>query len=347
VDRSLLPLAEAQKRRTAIEWKEAEIAQPSFIGPRVLQNFPLEKIVELIDWSPFFHTWEIRGRFPAILDDPEKGAQARATFEDAQRLLRLIVDQKLLQANAIYGFFPANSVGDDIEIYSDESRKTILATFHMLRQQAAKPQGQFNHCLADFVAPKSSGLKDYLGLFAVTAGIGVDDLCRKFEKDHDDYNSIMTKALADRLAEGFAECLHKQAREEWGYGAEENLSNEDLIRERYRGIRPAPGYPACPDHTEKQILWSVLEVEQKAGIRLTESCAMWPASSVSGFYFAHPESKYFAVGKLGRDQVVDYHIRKGMELATVERWLAPYLDYEPVGDLPPAAGCGCGVPHPK
>jgi 5-methyltetrahydrofolate--homocysteine methyltransferase len=254
-------------------------------------------------------------------------------FNDAQQLLERILREKWITARAVYGFFPANSVGDDIELYTDETRSRVLTVFHTLRQQMEKPADQFNHALADFVAPKSGvageRLPDYLGAFAVSAGFGIDEITRKFEKDHDDYSSILIKALGDRFAEAFAECLHKIARDEWGFGRAENLSKEDLIREKYRGIRPAPGYPACPDHTEKQILWDLLQVEQRAGIRLTESCAMWPASSVSGLYFSHPEAKYFAVGKLGRDQVVDYHQRKNMPLPKVEQWLGPYLNYEP------------------
>jgi 5-methyltetrahydrofolate--homocysteine methyltransferase len=248
----------------------------------------------------------------------------------------------LLAARGVYGFFPANAVGDDVELYTDDSRTKVLTTFHFLRQQMDKPADQFNHCLADYIAPKASQLltinsqlPDYLGAFAVTAGFGVEDLCRKFEADHDDYNSIMTKALADRLAEAFAEYLHQRARKEWGYGQSENLTTEEIIREKYRGIRPAAGYPACPDHTEKWTLWKLLDAEENTGIKLTESCAMWPGASVSGLYFAHPESKYFAVGKIGRDQVLDYHRRKQMDLPTVERWLGPYLNYEP-GTFVPA-----------
>jgi len=247
-------------------------------------------------------------------------------------LLRKIVDQRLFTANGVYGFFPANSLGDDIELYTDDRRTEVLTTFYTLRQQSEKPQGQYSFALADFVAPKESGRADYVGAFAVTTGIGVDLLCREFERDHDDYNSIMTKALADRLAEAFAEWLHKQAREAWGYGKNETLTGEDLIRERYRGIRPAPGYPACPDHTEKRPLFNLLQAEQNTGITLTESFAMWPAAAVSGFYFAHPEAKYFAVGKIGKDQVEDYARRKGMDLRTIERWLSPNLNYEPSGE---------------
>ena len=262
-------------------------------------------------------------------------ALLRELFEDAQQLLNEIVSKQLLAARAVYGFFPANAVGDDVELYTDESRTRVLTNFHFLRQQMDKGS-QFNHCLADFIAPSVSPrstsnhpLPDYLGAFAVSAGFGVEELCQKFERDHDDYNSIMTKALADRLAEAFAEYLHKRAREEWGYGQQEGLTNEDLIQEKYRGIRPAAGYPACPDHTEKWILWDLLDVEKNTGIKLTESCAMWPGASVSGLYFAHPQSKYFGVGKIGRDQVLDYHLRKKMDLRSVERWLGPYLNYEP------------------
>jgi 5-methyltetrahydrofolate--homocysteine methyltransferase len=339
----LLTIAEARARRTPIDWKASDVPKPAFTGVRVIENFPLEQLVPFIDWSPFFHTWELRGRYPAILDDPK----AKELFNDAQALLQHIVKEKLLTARAVYGFFPANSIGDDIELYTDESRGKVLTTLHSLRQQMDKPEGQFNHALADFIAPKASGLPDHIGGFAVTTGHGVDELAKAFEKDHDDYNSIMTKALADRLAEAFAECLHKQAREKWGYGRSENLSNEDLIREKYRGIRPAAGYPACPDHTEKGLLWNLLDVERAAGIKLTESYAMWPASSVSGLYFAHPESKYFAVGKIDRDQVLDYHLRKGMGLREVERWLAPNLNYEPdeVAGSGESVKCGCGVVH--
>jgi 5-methyltetrahydrofolate--homocysteine methyltransferase len=294
----------------------------------------LHDLVPFIDWSPFFHTWEIRGRYPALLEEP----RAKELFDDAQKLLAEIIARKLLVARAIYGFFPAASQGDDVELYTDESRTQVLTRFHFLRQQMEKTDGSPNWCLADFVAPHTTegpgaqpGPADYLGAFAVSAGFGVEELSRRFEKDHDDYNAIMSKALADRLAEAFAEYLHQRARRDWGYGRDENLTNEELIREKYRGIRPAPGYPACPDHTEKRTLWQLLDVEERTGIKLTESCAMWPGASVSGLYFSHPDSKYFAVGKLGRDQVLDYQQRKGLALAEVERWLGPYLNYEPAG----------------
>jgi len=323
--KKLLPLQEARKRRTAIDWKTSDIAKPSFLGTRVIESQPLEDLVPIIDWSPFFHTWELKGRYPKIFEDPTLGSKAKELFDDAQGLLEEIIEKKLLTAKAVYGIFPANSVEDDIEVYKDESRSEVLTTFHTLRQQLEKPKGDANYALADFIAPKSTGLQDYVGGFAVTAGIGIDALCERFEKDHDDYNSIMAKALADRLAEAFAEWLHREARKEWGYGKEETLANEDLIKERYRGIRPAPGYPACPDHTEKGLLFDLLNAEKSTGIQLTETFAMFPAASVSGLYFAHPQAKYFSVGKIDQDQVKDYATRKQMEVSTVERWLSPNL----------------------
>jgi 5-methyltetrahydrofolate--homocysteine methyltransferase len=329
-EKPLLTLAEARKRKLPSDWKTLERPVPSFTGVRVLDPFPLEQLVPFIDWSPFFHTWELRGHYPQILDDSKLGSKARELFEDAQRLLSEIIERRLLTARGVYGFFPANAVADDdVEIYADPSRATTLGTIHTLRQQSEKLEGQPNLALADYVAPKDTGLSDYVGAFAVTTGIGIEAMCERFERDHDDYNSIMTKALADRLAEAFAEALHRQVREDWGYGGSEQLSNEDLIHERYRGIRPAPGYPACPDHTEKRFLFDLLQVEKYTGIHLTETFAMYPASSVSGFYFAHPASKYFSVGKLNRDQIEDYARRKGMDLTVVERWLSTNLNYEP------------------
>ncbi len=323
--KKLLPLVEARQRRTPIDWQTSERATPGFLGTRVIEDQPLSDLVPVIDWSPFFHTWELKGRYPKIFEDPIVGSRAKELFEDAQGLLKEILDNRLLTARAVYGLFPANSVDDDVEVYKDESRSEVLATFHTLRQQLEKPEGDANYALADFIAPKSTGVADYLGGFAVTTGIGIEALCERFEKDHDDYNSIMAKALADRLAEAFAEWLHREVREAWGYGKEEHLSAEDLIRERYRGIRPAPGYPACPDHTEKRILFDLLDAEQGTGIHLTETFAMFPASSVSGLYFAHPQAKYFAVGKIDHDQVKDYAARKQMDVATVQRWLSPNL----------------------
>ena len=323
--KKLLPLQEARNRRTPVDWHASELATPNFLGTRVIDDQPLSDLVPVIDWSPFFHTWELKGRYPRIFEDAVVGSKAKELFDDAQKLLKDVLDDRLFTARAVYGLFPANSVGDDIEVYKDESRTEVLATFHTLRQQLEKAEGDANYALADFIAPKTTGLSDYLGGFAVTTGIGLDALCDRFEKDHDDYNSIMAKALADRLAEAFAEWLHREVRKAWGYGTEENLSTEDLIRERYRGIRPAPGYPACPDHTEKRILFDLLEAEQRTGIHLTETFAMVPAASVSGLYFAHPQAKYFAVGKIDHDQVKDYAARKRMDVPAVERWLSPNL----------------------
>ena len=325
----LLSITQARANRLTSDWAKTDIPTPSALGVHTIHDQSLVELIPYIDWSPFFHTWELKGRYPAIFDDSTVGPRAKELYEDARRLLDEIVHQKQLKARGVYGFSPASSVGDDIELYQNSSQKTVLTTIHHLRQQSVKPAGQPNLSLADFVAPKDSGRQDYIGAFAVTAGIGLDELCKRFDKDHDDYGSIMAKALADRLAEAFAEFLHKRVREEWGYGKDERLTNDELIRERYRGIRPAPGYPACPDHTEKRLLFDLLSVEKHTGITLTESYAMWPAASVSGFYFAHPEARYFAIGKIGKDQVEDYARRKGMDLRTVERWLSPNLNYEP------------------
>ncbi len=323
--KKLLPLEEARKQRTSIDWQTLERAKPRFLGTRVIDNQPLSDLVPVIDWSPFFHTWELKGRHPTIFEDPTIGSKAKELFDDAQELLKEIIDKQLLTAKAVYGLFPANSVDDDIEVYRDDTRSEVLATLHTLRQQIQKPEGEANYALADFIAPKSTGLADYVGGFAVTAGLGCEALCERFEQDHDDYNSIMAKAMADRLAEAFAEWLHREVRNAWGYGQDEHCSTEDLIRERYRGIRPAPGYPACPDHTEKRILFDLLKAEKVTGIHLTETFAMVPASSVSGLYFVHPQARYFAVGKIDHDQVKDYAARKQLDVATVERWLSPNL----------------------
>jgi len=281
--------------------------------------------VPFIDWSPFFHAWQLKGTYPRIFDDVSVGSRAKELFEDAWRLLERIVEERSLQARGVYGFWPANSAGDDIQLFSEESRTRLLAAFHTLRQQIRKTEGDFNLALADFIAPKSSGIPDYLGAFAVTAGYGLAELCSRFENEHDDYNSIMAKALADRLAEAFAECLHKRVREEWGYGRDESLSTEDLIKELYRGIRPAPGYPAMPDHTEKRTLFTLLDAAVNSGIQLTENYAMIPASSVCGLYFSHPDAQYFSVGKIGADQLADYASRKGLTVAEMQRWLQPNL----------------------
>jgi 5-methyltetrahydrofolate--homocysteine methyltransferase len=283
--------------------------------------------VEFIDWSPFFHAWELRGRYPKIFEDPVVGTEARKLFADAQVLLKTILLEKRIRARGVMAFFPAQSEGDDILLYEDDKRKKIKARVHALRQQASRTDGQPNRCLSDFIAPLNSGRKDYLGAFAVTAGHGVEEWAREMEKAHDDYQAILLKALADRLAEAFAEKMHQLARRAWGFGQKEKLTPEDLIAEKYRGIRPAAGYPACPDHTEKRGLMALLVAEKNVGIRLTENCAMTPASSVSGLYFGHPGARYFAVGSIQRDQVEDYANRKAMSVAEVEKWLRPNLGY--------------------
>jgi 5-methyltetrahydrofolate--homocysteine methyltransferase len=322
-------LAVARERHTPIEWRDEDIPAPEFTGVRVLDNFPLATLREFIDWTPFFHTWELKGVYPRILDHEQYGAQARQLFTEANALLDRIVDQKLLIARAVYGFFPANAICDDIELYTNCHRNAVLDRFHFLRQQTNRDGNEPCRSLADFIAPKATGLPDHIGCFAVTSGFGLKEVCDSFKAEHDDYNAIMAEALADRLAEAFAECLHKRVRDEWGYGREETLSTADMIHEKYRGIRPAAGYPACPDHTEKATLWRLLDVEANTGMRLTESFAMWPGSSVSGLYLAHPESRYFSLGKIERDQVNDYHQRKAMSIAEVERWLGPNLNYDP------------------
>ncbi len=344
----LLSLAESRKRALVTDWKTVDIPKPAFTGVKVIDELPLREIREFIDWSPFFHAWEIRGRYPALLDDPETGPRCRELFNDAQNLLNRLLDEKLIHGKAVYGFFPAAAVQDDIVLYQDETRKEVLTTFHTLRQQMDKPKDQSNYALSDFIAPVESGRQDYLGAFALTTGLGVEDVARAYEKELDDYNAIMTKALADRFAEAAAEWLHLQARKAWGFGETEALSKEDLIKEHYRGIRPAPGYPAQPDHTEKRLLFDLLSAEKNASVILTESFAMHPASSVSGLYFAHPEAKYFGVGSINRDQVEDYAKRKGFDVALMEKWLAPNLSYDPDKVVPaaPALACGCGTPHP-
>jgi 5-methyltetrahydrofolate--homocysteine methyltransferase len=323
------PLEAARARRTPIEWRAEDLPAPAFTGVRVLDNFPLATLREFIDWTPFFHTWELKGVYPRILDDEKQGAQARQIFAEANALLDLIIEKNLIRARAVYGFFPANAVGDDVELYADDRREKVLERFHFLRQQAHREGSEPCRSLADFIAPRETGLPDHIGAFAVTSGVGLKELCDRFRSENDDYNAIMAEAIGDRLAEAFAECLHKRVRDEWGYGCKEHLSNAELIQEKYRGIRPAAGYPACPDHTEKGTLWRLLDVQENTGIRLTESFAMWPGSSVSGLYFAHPQSRYFSLGKIDRDQVTDYHKRKGMSVAEVERWLGPNLNYDP------------------
>ncbi len=327
--RPLLALAEARARKQTFDWAQLDIPRPEFIGTKVFDPVPLEQIVPFIDWGPFFSAWELHGRYPDILKDEVVGAEATKLFNDAQKLLARIVAEKRFTAKAVIGFWPANAVGDSIEVYADEQRSRIITHFHCLRQQLEKPSGQFNHCLADFVAPRDSGRIDYVGGFAVTAGHGVEEMALEFKAAHDDYSAIMAQALGDRLAEALAELLHKWERDYCSFGKAETLTMQEIIREKYRGIRPAPGYPACPDHTEKPGLFALLDATTATGIKLTESNAMYPASSVSGQYFNHPDSKYFAVGKIGRDQVEDYAARKGMSIPEVERWLGPYLDYRP------------------
>ncbi len=325
----IVPLETARTRRTPIEWRAEDVPAPEFTGIRILDNFPLATLREFIDWTPFFHAWGLKGVYPRIFEHERHGAQARQLFQEGNALLDRIIDEKLIAARGVYGFFPASAVGDDVELYVDETRATVLERFHFLRQQSDRDGNEPCRSLADFIAPKETGMPDHIGAFAVTSGIGLKELCDRFRAAHDDYNAIMAEALADRLAEAFAECLHKQVRNQWGYGRSENLSNADLIQEKYRGIRPAAGYPACPDHTEKGTLWRLLDVQASTGISLTESFAMWPGSSISGLYFAHPESRYFSLGKIGRDQAADYAERKGMSVAEVERWLGPYLNYDP------------------
>jgi 5-methyltetrahydrofolate--homocysteine methyltransferase len=324
----VVPIEKARERRTPIEWRAEDLPTPAFTGVRVLDNFPLATLREFIDWSPLFHTWGLKGVYPRILEHDEQGEQARQIFADANTLLDRIIENNLITARGVYGFFPASAVGDDVELYTNGTREKVLDRLHFLRQQANKEGAEPCRSLADFIAPKKTGLPDYMGAFAVTSGIGVKELCDRFRADNDDYNAIMAEAIADRLAEAFAECLHKRVRDEWGYGCDEGLSPEDLIHEKYRGIRPAPGYPACPDHTEKGTIWRLLDVQANTGMFITESFAMWPGSSVSGLYFAHPESRYFSLGKIDRDQVTDYHERKGMSVAEVERWLGPNLNYD-------------------
>ena len=326
---AVVSLEAARKRRTPIQWRAEDLPAPAFTGVRVLDHFPLATLRDFIDWTPFFHTWGLKGVYPRILEHDGQGVQARQIFTEANALLDVIIRKKLITARGVYGFFPASAVGDDVELYTDDTRHEALERFHFLRQQSNKEGNEPCRSLADFIAPKETALPDHIGAFAVTTGIRLQELCDDFRAKHDDYNAIMAEAIADRLAEAFAECLHKRVRDEWGYGREEGLSNADLIQEKYRGIRPAAGYPACPDHTEKGTLWRLLDVQANTGMLITESFAMWPGSSVSGLYFAHPESRYFNLGKIDRDQVADYHERKGMSVAEVERWLGQNLNYDP------------------
>ncbi|NUO54650.1 MAG: methionine synthase [Polyangiaceae bacterium] len=324
----LVSLEAARGNRGRIEWRAEDVAKPARTGVVVIDDMSLATLAEYIDWTPFFHTWELKGVYPRIFEHDKYGEQARKLYDEGRQLLDKMIAQKAIVARGVWGLFPANATGDDVELFTDEARDKTLARFHFLRQQSAKDKEKASLSLSDFVAPKATGLLDHLGAFAVTTGLGLKEYCDGFRKVHDDYNAIMAEALADRLAEAFAEYLHEQARIAWGFGAAEGLSKTDLIGEKYRGIRPAAGYPACPDHTEKGALWRLLDVEKNAGISLTESYAMWPGASVSGLYFAHPQARYFTLGKIDKDQVADYAERKGMTVAEVERWLAPNLGYD-------------------
>jgi 5-methyltetrahydrofolate--homocysteine methyltransferase len=325
----MVSLGKARERHTPIEWRAEDIAVPQSTGIHVLDNFSLKTLREYIDWSPFFHAWGLKGLYPRILDDEKQGAEARELFTNANKMLDRIIAENLLTARGVYGLFPANAIGDDVELYTDASRSEVLSKLYFLRQQAHREGNEPCRSLADFIAPKTTALPDNIGVFAVTTGLGIKELVTKFREEHDDYSAIMAEAVADRLAEAFAEALHKQVRDDWGYGRCEKLSIDEMIREKYRGIRPAPGYPACPDHTEKGTIWKLLNVTENTGIQITESYAMWPGSSISGIYFAHPESRFFSLGKIDRDQADDYAQRKNWTLAEVERWLGPNLGYDP------------------
>ncbi len=325
---ALLSLADARKNKFDFDGAEHAPPVPKFTEKKVFEDYSINELIDYIDWTPFFSTWELKGKYPDILNNPKFGKQAKILVDDARVLLKKIVDKKLLQAKGVLGIFPANSISDDIEVYNDEFKNNVFVRLHHLRQQVSKAEGKPNYCLSDFIAPKNSGKSDWIGIFAVTAGIGVKQLVEEYEKQNDDYSAIMVKAIADRLAEAFAERLHERVRKEfWGYAADENLSDDEIIKEKYAGIRPAPGYPACPDHIEKQKIWALLDVEKHTGITLTESFAMYPAASVSGWYFAHPQAQYFNVGKITKDQIEDYAERKDMDVKDAERWLAPNLDY--------------------
>jgi 5-methyltetrahydrofolate--homocysteine methyltransferase len=325
-----MTLAAARANRRPIDWAAYAPLPPRMPGVQRFDDYPLSELLGYIDWMPFFNAWEFAGKFPDILTDPVVGEAASNLYADARRMLKSLIAERWLTARAVIGLFPANAVGDDIEIYAGEARTEVLTRLNFLRQQKGKPEGQPHECLADYVAPRDSGIGDYFGAFAVTSGIGIEEHVTRFERAHDDYSAILLKALADRLAEAAAEHFHERVRRElWGYAAAESLTHEQLVREEYRGIRPAPGYPACPDHTEKAKLWQLLDAERNAGIRLTEAYAMYPTAAVSGWYIAHPQARYFAVGKIDRDQVEDYARRKGIELTEAQRWLSPNLGYDP------------------
>ena len=328
-EKSLATLAQARKNAAKLDWTAYTPPRPRSLETIALPQYDVAKLVAQIDWTPFFRTWELAGNYPQILEDDIVGGSARSLFNDAKIMLQRLIDENWLTANGVLKFFPAYSLGDDIEIYSDESRDTVVARLPFLRQQMVRDQTRANLCLADFIAPKSSGLADYIGLFAVTAGIGIDEKLSEFEGANDDYNSILLKSLADRLAEAFAERLHERVRTDyWGYASAECFTNEELIKEAYIGIRPAPGYPACPDHSPKRQLFDLLDVPNETGIDLTESFAMMPTASVSGYYFSHPNARYFGIGRVGRDQAEDYARRRGEQVQTAERWLAPNLAYD-------------------
>jgi len=327
--RKLLSLDDARKNQLQIDWEKSDIAQPKLTGIETISDYSLEELKSRIDWSPFFAAWEIKGKYPQVLKDEKYGEEAKKLFYEANDMLDEIVEKNLLTARAVFGILPANSVGDDIEIFTDISRDHVTEVVHTLRQQSVKTNQRPNLAMADFIAPKLAKKEDYIGMFVVTAGIGVDTMVKTYEAEHDDYRAIMIKSLADRLAEAFAESLHERIRKEfWGYAASEKLSNDELITEKYQGIRPAPGYPSCPDHSEKTTIFNILDAENEIGVKLTENFAMYPAASVSGYYFAHPDAQYFGVGKIDRDQVKDYARRKGVDIATAEKWLAPSLSYD-------------------
>ncbi|MDQ4051262.1 MAG: methionine synthase, partial [Actinomycetota bacterium] len=329
-DRPMVKLEVARANRTPIEWDGYVPPAPKQPGVHVLTDYDIAELRDYIDWQPFFNAWEMKGKFPDILNNPATSETARSLYDDAQKMLDRIIEEKWLTANAVFGFFPAAAVEDDVVLYTDESRTEVLTTLYNLRQQGDHREGVPNRSLGDFVAPAETGLPDHIGAFAVTAGLGAVDRIVELKKDNDDYSAILLESLADRLAEAFAERLHERVRKEfWGHAPEEQLDNEALIAEKYAGIRPAPGYPACPDHTEKRTLWELLDVEASTGIELTEGMAMWPGAAVSGWYFSHPQSQYFVVGRLARDQVVDYAERKGWTLAEAEKWLSPNLGYDP------------------
>jgi 5-methyltetrahydrofolate--homocysteine methyltransferase len=327
----IVSIEKARENGFQTDWSTAEIAKPDHLGVETIESIPLEEVVPFIDWSPFFWTWELKGVYPKILSHEKWGSQATELFQDAQDMLKTIIKSKCFKARATIGYWPANSVGDDVELYTDESRTKVLETFHFLRQQKEKiPVDKGYYCLADYIAPKSSGRADYFGAFVVTVGFEVEEFAKTFADKNDDYSAILVKSIGDRFAEATTEWLHKKMRDRLGFGLTENLTVQDLIEERYRGIRPAPGYPACPDHTEKSILWRLLDAEARTGVSLTENFAMNPPSSVSGLYFAHPKANYFQVGNVGLDQIQDYARRTKMSVAEVEKWLAQNLDYEPV-----------------